>query len=157
MIWKVILFRKLSNIDWHWYTLFVLSWFFYWTKGLRIKRVVATCFCFCIKKFYCIWRKYIESSAKISPCGEIYALDPCGEIYALAPPCTLPSSVHCPVHLHTRPAPSVYTAFLLMPCQLRFEPATIVSVLMFLRIDLITNWEKFCTCSSISIYRVVQK
>ena len=58
------------------------------------------------------------------------------------PPCTLPSSVHCPVHLHTGPAPSVYTAFLLMPCQLRFEPATMVSQ----RINLITNWGKFCTC-----------
>ena len=42
---------------------------------------------------------------------------------------TLPSSVNCPVHLHTKPAPSVYTAFLLMPCQLRFEPATMVSQL----------------------------
>ena len=42
---------------------------------------------------------------------------------------TLPSIEHCPVHLHTRPAPSVYTAFLLMPCQLRFEPATMVSQL----------------------------
>ena len=42
---------------------------------------------------------------------------------------TLPSSVHWPVHLHTRPAPSVYTAFLLMPCQLRFEPETMVSQL----------------------------
>ena len=31
------------------------------------------------------------------------------------PPCTLPCSVHCPVHLHTGPAPSVYTAFLLKP------------------------------------------
>ena len=40
---------------------------------------------------------------------------------------TLPSSVHCPIHLHTGPAPSVYTAFLLMPCKLRFEPATMVS------------------------------
>ena len=29
------------------------------------------------------------------------------------PPCTFPSSVHCPVHLHSGPAPSVYTAFLL--------------------------------------------
>ena len=43
------------------------------------------------------------------------------------PPCTLPSSVHCPVRLHTGPAPTVYTAFLLMPCQLRFEPATMIS------------------------------
>ena len=43
---------------------------------------------------------------------------------------TLPSSVHCPVHLHNRPAPSVYTAFLLMPYQLRFEPATMVSQLL---------------------------
>ena len=31
------------------------------------------------------------------------------------PPCTLPSSVHCPVHLHTGLAPPVYTAFLLKP------------------------------------------
>ena len=31
------------------------------------------------------------------------------------PPCTLPCSVHCPIHLHTGPAPSVYTAFLLKP------------------------------------------
>ena len=60
----------------------------------------------------------------------IYALDPTG-LYPS--PCTLPSSVHCPIHLHTGPAPSVYTAFLLMPCQLRFEPATMV-------------WGKFCTC-----------
>ena len=27
------------------------------------------------------------------------------------PPCTLPSTVNCSVHLHTGPAPSVYTAF----------------------------------------------
>ena len=27
---------------------------------------------------------------------------------------TLPSTVHCPVHLHTGPAPSVYTAFRLL-------------------------------------------
>ena len=73
------------------------------------------------------------------------------------PPCTLPSSVHCPVHLHTRPAPSVYTAFLLMPCQLRFEPATMVSVLMFLRINLITNWGKFCTCSRICNGRTLRR
>ena len=33
--------------------------------------------------------------------------------------------------------------FLSMPCQLRFD-----AVLMFLRINLITNWGKFCTCSS---------
>ena len=31
-----------------------------------------------------------------------------------APPCTLPSTVHCPVHLHTNPAPSVYTALCLL-------------------------------------------
>ena len=30
------------------------------------------------------------------------------------PPCTFPSTVHCPVHLHTEPAPSVYTAFRLL-------------------------------------------
>ena len=30
------------------------------------------------------------------------------------PPCTFPSTVHCPVHLHTGPAPSVYTAFRLL-------------------------------------------
>ena len=52
------------------------------------------------------------------------------------PPCTLPSSVHCLVHLHTGPVPSVYTAFLLKPCQLRFECATMVS----------QDWGKFCTC-----------
>ena len=66
------------------------------------------------------------------------------------PPSTLPSSVHCPVHLHTVPAPSVYAAFLLMPCQLRFEPQFVLAgfdaVLMFSRINLITNWGKFCTC-----------
>ena len=50
------------------------------------------------------------------------------------PPCTLPFSVHCPVHLHTGPAPPVYTTFLLMPSQLKFEPATMVF------------WGKFCTC-----------
>ena len=26
------------------------------------------------------------------------------------PPCTLPSSVHCPIYLHTEPGPTVYTA-----------------------------------------------
>ena len=51
------------------------------------------------------------------------------------PPCTLPSTVHCPVHLHTGPAPPVYTAFLLMRCQLKFELATMIF------------WGKFCTCS----------
>ena len=30
------------------------------------------------------------------------------------PPCTLPSTVHCPVHIHTGAAPSVYTAFRLL-------------------------------------------
>ena len=30
------------------------------------------------------------------------------------PPCTLPSTVHCPVHLHTGPTPLVHTAFHLL-------------------------------------------
>ena len=30
------------------------------------------------------------------------------------PPCTLSSTVHCPVHLHIEPASSVYTAFRLL-------------------------------------------
>ena len=61
-----------------------------------------------IKALCAPWVKHIKYKH-----GEIYALDPPG-LYPS--PCTLPSSVHCPIHLHTGPAPSVYTAFLLMPC-----------------------------------------
>ena len=40
-------------------------------------------------------------------------------------PVSTPHSVHYLVHSHTRLAPPVYTAFLLVPCQPSFEPATI--------------------------------
>ena len=32
----------------------------------------------------------------------------------LPPPCILPSTLHCPIHLHTESAPSLYTAFCLL-------------------------------------------
>ena len=54
--------------------------------------------------------------------------------------------VYTPLYIYIPGLPLQCTLpFLSMPCELRFEPATI-KLKQNLRINLITNWGKFCSC-----------